>query len=356
MRRNSSVLKIAAALMASVFFIAGCATTAPAPAPTPAPATPGTPAAPPKPVIEKPNLKLGVSVKDIGFLPVYIADAKGFWKDEGLNIELVSFAGGSAQLQALAGGAVDFGVGAITEPMDAYIVGRDIKAFYAESNYPVYVWYGKPQYNSINDLKGGGKIAISRLGSLTHQISAWVVQQAGMDPEKDVQYIQAGSPLDRVAALQSGQVDAIPATPPGIYLLERDGYKPLVKLADYLPEFQYEVFYASSALLKANPETFRAVIRGWVRAVQWAKDNKSEATDILVKYLGTVDSDRPDVAKAVDFMMPYFREDGVYAEESIKVLLQFSVDKGDLKAMPPLTDILDYSFIEYFKANPVIKK
>lgn len=359
MRRNLFALKSVAAVLTTVVLLAGCGQSskpAETPAPAPAPAQPAKeqPAAPaPKPKLEKTSMKLGVSVKDTGFLPVYVADAKGFFKEEGVNVELVNFSGGSAQAQAVAGGAVDFAAGAITEVIDGYVANKGWKAFWAESNYPVYVWYGKPEYNSIKDLKGKGKIAVSRLGSLTHQISAWVVKQAGLDPEKDVQYVQAGNPLDRVAALKAGQVDAIPATPPGTFILAQDGYKILAQLKDYLPEFQYEVFYATDKTIKENPETLKAVIRAWTRATQYAKKNPKEATDILMKYLGAKEEDRESLAKTVEQMLPSFREDGQYATDSINVFLQFYKEKGDLKEVPKLDAILDYSMAEYMKANPV---
>jgi NitT/TauT family transport system substrate-binding protein len=303
--------------------------------------------------LEKTKLKIGLSVPDPVHLPLHVADAKGLFQQEGLEVQLVQFESDSGAAQGLTAGAVDINAGSITIVLDSFVANRDLVTFWSDSNLPGFVWYGSSKYNNIKELKGRGRIGISRLGSLTHRISAWAVAQAGLDPEKDVSYIQVGGPLDRVAALKSGQVDAIPATPPGTFILEQDGFRPLLQLKEVLPEFQMETLYARQGFLRQHPETTKAVVRAWIRAVRWAKENREEATEILMKRLGAKAEERPIYRKTVDVSLPYFREDGKFAEKSIDVFLQFYKEQGRIKEFPPHTAFTDYSLIEYFQRSPV---
>jgi NitT/TauT family transport system substrate-binding protein len=303
--------------------------------------------------LEKSSIKIGLSVPDPAHLPLHIAEAKGLFKREGLDVQLVQFESDSAAAQGITAGAVDLNAGSITVVIDAFVAGRDLVAFWSDSNLPGYGWYGPTKYGSIRELKGHGRIGISRLGSLTHRISAWAVAKAGLDPEKDVSYIQAGGPLDRVAALKAGQVDVIPATAPGMFILEQDGFKALLQLKDVMPEFQFETLCARQGFLRQNPETVRAAIRAWVHAVQWAKQNPDEATEILMKRLGAKNEERGIYRKTVDLSLPYFREDGKFASQSIDVFLEFYKDQGKFKEIPKHTAFTDTTFIEYFQKNPV---
>jgi NitT/TauT family transport system substrate-binding protein len=303
--------------------------------------------------LEKAAVKIGLSVPDPAHLPLHVAEAKGLFPQEGLEVQLVQFESDSGAAQGLTAGAVDINAGSITIVLDSLVANRDLVTFRSDSNLPGYIWYGPAKYSSIKELKGRGRIGISRLGSLTHRISAWAVAQAGLDPEKDVSYIQAGGPLDRVAALKAGQVDVIPATLPGSFLLEQDGFRPLLQLKDVLPEFQFETLYARRGFLRQHPETTKAVVRAWIKAVRWANANRDEATEILMKRLGAKPEERDIYRKTVDASLPYFREDGKFAEKSIDVFLQFYKDQGRIKDIPPHTAFTDYSIIEYFQRNPV---
>lgn len=303
--------------------------------------------------LEKPAIKLGISVPSVGHLPLHVADAKGFLKAEGLEVQLVQFQSDSAAAQALTAGAVDLTAGSISVVIDSYVGNRDLITFWSASNLPGFIWYGGPKLQSIKELKGKGRIGISRLGSLSHRISAWAVAQAGLDPDKDVQYIQVGGPMDRVAALKAGQVDLIPATPPGTFLLDQEGFKPLLQLKDILSEFTFETLYARRGFVSQHPETIKAVLRSWIRGIQWAKQNRDETTHIVMTRLGAKVEDRELYRRAVDTELPYLREDGRFAERSVDVMLQFQKDQGRLKDLPRHSAFTDYSFIEYFERNPV---
>ena len=298
-------------------------------------------------------LKIGLATAGVAHMLLYIADSEGMFKAEGLDVQLVLFASDAASAQGLTAGAVQVNSGSISSVLNSHATGRDLTTFWCITNMPGYVWYGKPEFKSIKDLKGKGRMGVSSIASQTHRLSAWALRSAGLDPEKDVQFLGVGGPLQRVAALKAGQVDVIPATPPGTYILERDGFKPILVLQDIMPEFVYETFYARKATIEKDESAIRSMIRATIKAKQWAEKNRDGATAILMKKLGADASERAIYRRTVDHALPFYPDDGHFAEKSIDVFLEFYRDEGRIKTLPKHSAFTDYRFLDHFKANPV---
>lgn len=290
-------------------------------------------------------VKIGIVTGDIANLTVYVGAAKGFFKEAGLDAQVVQFGSDAAAAQGLTAGAVQFNVGSIGAVINSYATGRDLTAFWSVINMPAYQWYGLPKFNSFKELKGG-RIGISSFSSLAHRMTEWAVAQNGMDPKKDVQYVAVGGPLERLAALKVGQVDAIPASPPGSYMLEDMGFKLLFDLKSVFPEFEYEVYYARKGTISRDRDLIDRVLRAQTKAIQWAKANPEETTQILMKQSGVAKDLYPYYRKTVDAALPYYPEKGQFADKSIDVFLQFYRDQGQIKDNPPLSAFIDFSFVE----------
>lgn len=302
---------------------------------------------------EKTSLSIGTSVRDIGFLNVYVADAKGFFKDEGLTVKVLYFRGSGEAVPALAGGVVDLLADSFTTAIDAYVAGQPIKAIWSLSNTPVYQIYARKEIKTVQELRGK-KIAVSGIGALSHLITIYMLQRAGMpDADKAVQYLAVGGPTDRVAALRAGRVDAIPSTIPGSYLLEEEGFTKLLDLRNLIKEFEYEVFTAKNDFIKANPNTIRAVLRAVIRAGYFIRRNPVEAADILNKVINFSGAQRGLTVRAVSEVLADFPVDGHFAEGSVDVFLNFYKARGDLKTVPRHEAIIDYQFIRDVQEHPV---
>ena len=286
-------------------------------------------------------LRIGISVPDPVNTLLYIADAKGFTQDAGLKAQIVQFQGGGPAAQALTAGAVDVNESAIFEVMDSLATGRDLIAVWSVSVLPAYTWYALPKYKSIADLKGTGKIGVSSMASMTYALIRWAVANAGLNPDRDVNYVSIGGPLERVAALRAGQVDAIPATPPGSFLLQQEGFSPLLDLREIMPEFQYEVLYTRRSRMDELAPAIKDLIRATNRAKGWAMENREEATNILMKNLGAREEDRAIYRRTLDVFLPYFPEDGHYAEKSIELFLQFYQSQGRFTTLPPISSLIN---------------
>jgi NitT/TauT family transport system substrate-binding protein len=176
--------------------------------------------------IEKPKVTIAVGGKNLFYyLPLTIAEQLGYFKDEGLDLTIVDFAGGSRALAAVVGGSADVVSGAFEHTVNMQFKGQPMRAFVLQGAAPQIVLGVNPKtmpnFKSVADLKGK-KIGVTAPGSSTNIMANFVLAKAGLKPS-DVSIIGVGASSGAVAAMRSGQIDAMSNLDPVITLLQRSG-------------------------------------------------------------------------------------------------------------------------------------
>ena len=156
------------------------------------------------------RMVVGVSTVNVAFLPIYLTQDKGFFKDEGLDVLVVMFNAGATNLQAMIGGDVQIMAGGVPETVLARAGGADIKNFWAISNVMPFQIYGSAKLKSLEQSKGK-KFAISRFGSLSEFLTRSALRQSGVDP-KDVTMLQIGA--DRKSTRLNSTIESRGLAPP----------------------------------------------------------------------------------------------------------------------------------------------
>ena len=175
---------------------------------------------------EKPKLTLGVGGKPLlYYLPLTVAERKGFFKEEGLDVEINDFGGGARSLQSLIGGSVDVVTGAYEHTIRMQAKGQDVRALVELGRFPGIVLAVKKdkagQIKSAADLKGA-KIGVTAPGSSTALAAQYAMVKAGLKAG-DAALIAVGGGAGAVAAMKKGEIDAISHLDPVIAKLEADG-------------------------------------------------------------------------------------------------------------------------------------
>ncbi len=175
---------------------------------------------------EKPDVHIAVGGKAaLYYLPLTITEQLGYFKDEGLNVKISDFKGGSAALRAVVGGSADVVSGAYEHTINMQARGQKFEAFVLQGRAPqisIGVSTAKvPNYKSPKDLKGL-KIGVSAPGSSTNMFADYVLEKGGLGP-KDVSFVGVGTGSAAIAAIQNGQVDAISNVDPVMTMLEKQG-------------------------------------------------------------------------------------------------------------------------------------
>lgn len=230
--------------------------------------------------IEKPKTTIAVGGKNLlYYLPLTIAEQRGYFKAEGLDITIVDFAGGARALQAVVGGSADVVSGAFEHTVNMQHKGQRMRAFALQGRAPQIVLGVNPKtlahFKSVADLKGR-KIGVTAPGSSTNVMVNFILAKAGLKPS-DVSIIGVGAANGAVAAMRSGQIDAISNLDPVITLLQRSGDLKIVSDTRVVAESE-RVFggpmpaaclYAPQAFIDKNPATVQALANAIVRADKW---------------------------------------------------------------------------------------
>ena len=233
--------------------------------------------------LEKPKLTIAVGGKNLlYYLPLTIAETQGYFKAEGLEVTVADFAGGSRALQALIGGSADVASGAFEHTINMQVKGQRLRAFVLQGRAPQIVLGVNPKtmpnYKSIADLKGK-KIGVTAPGSSTNVLANFVLAKAGLRPS-DVSIIGVGAGSGAVAAMRSGQVDAMSNLDPVITLLSRSGDLKIVTDTRVVAEAD-RIFggpmpagclYTLQSFLDKNPATAQALANAMVRADHWIQN------------------------------------------------------------------------------------
>jgi NitT/TauT family transport system substrate-binding protein len=223
------------------------------------------------------------------YLPLTIAEQLGYFKDEGLEVKISDFAGGSAALRAVVGGSAEVVSGAYEHTISLQAKKQTFRAFVLQGRLPQ-IAFGVSsakagQVRSLKDLKGL-KIGVSAPGSSTHNLVKQLLAKGGLDPNKDAAIVGVGVGAGAISAMKSGQIDAISNTDPVMTKLELDNAVKVIADTRTLKGTQ-EVWgaplpagclYAPIDFTQKYPNTAQALANAIVRADKWI--TKASATDV----------------------------------------------------------------------------
>ena len=221
-----------------------------------------------------------MAVPGIGLsqLPAFVAQEKGFYKQERLEV-LIVVMDGTIATRAMIGGDIDFNL-ALASGVSAILNGAPVKGVMGMTTRGTQSFMVKPEINSAADLKG--KIVdVSGFGGSTHHGALLVLEHLGMDI-KDVSILNVGNSSLRLAALRFKKIDATILDTAFVRKAEELGFKRLVSLAD-LGEIPSTGLMVTTTKLKKQPDQIRRVVRATLKGTSYFKENRGEMISFIVK-------------------------------------------------------------------------
>ena len=277
---------------------------------------------------EKPKLTLGVGGKPLlYYLPLTVAEKKGYFKEQGLDVEINDFGGGAKSLQALVGGSVDVVTGAYEHTIRMQAKGQDIRAVIELGRFPGIVIAARKdlagKVKSAADFKGL-KIGVTAPGSSTALTAQYAMVKAGLKAT-DAPIIGVGGGASAVAAMKQGQVDLISHLDPVISKLEADG--DITTLIDTRTEAGTKglfgganpaaVLYLKADFAEKNPVTTQKLVNALMKSLKWLETAKPEDVADLVPaeyHLG----DKPLYLRAVKNSLESYSRTGISTPDAMK--------------------------------------
>lgn len=289
------------------------------------------------------KVRMGSSSTNVSFLALYTALHRGFFKDEGIDLEII-FMPANLASTAVLNGDVDYN-GAVTGTIGAAVQGRPMKVLLFTVARPLLFLVGQKNIKEVKQLKGK-KIAGSSPGGSATLLANQALKQIGLEPGKDVAVLQmSGNVASRYAVLESGVVEAsLLSVPENIIALEK-GFNELLFLGDIV-EFPQNGFGTSEKRIRENPDEVYRMVRATLRGLQfvWDKNNQEAVTNVLMKQWKV--NDRKMAAEMARQVARVLTKDAYVKPESVQVLIDLARDSAKVTKPVSVADVVDYSFVD----------
>lgn len=316
-------------LITVIFMAAACAAPAapgPAAAPTPAeraaPQTSATPGPAAKPAVQQ--IKMQVVSQGLPWTNFFLGREKGIFKEEGLEIEMVTMKS-TLMVPALLSGEVEFG-GVLEGGFNGGLKGLPLKVLMGTIDKPIWYLYGATGVNRIEDLKGGG-LAVGAATTPSGYSMKIALKSAGLDPDKDVIFLSVDANL-RVPALKAGSVKGAALTPPENLRADEAGLKKLLFTGDYM-ELPADGVVTTDKKLKDSLDLVKRMLRASVKSMNYLRDRPQESTDFIAKAQNL----SAEQAKlAYSDLMKLMSVDGILSDKALQSLIEVGRVSGAISA------------------------
>ncbi len=271
------------------------------------------------------------------FAGLEIGVEQGIWKSEGIDAEIVSFAGDARMQQAFAAGSIDVGLGS-GPGMGYAIKGVPAHGVAALANKPenMALIVGKNSgIKTINDLKGK-RIGVTTAGSLTDWLARKISSEKGWGPD-GVEVVPMGDMRTRLAAMETGDLPANVTATEQAYEMQINGQGTvLMTFGEIVPHFHTHVIFAHDNLIKNNPDLVKRFLRAWFKVADYMKTDKEGTIKSVARTMKL--SDRV-IRDAYDIEMGMMSFDGVFDQKALVLISESLKELGILDTVPKIEDM-----------------
>jgi ABC-type nitrate/sulfonate/bicarbonate transport system substrate-binding protein len=293
---------------------------------------------PPAFALDKVNLHISGSGSP--FPLIYrVGQERGYYADDGLEVLPIA-ANLLTGIQGLAAGSFDFSQ-ILGQGSAAILRGFPLKIVMTFDTRPLWWLYGKKQFKSAQDLRGGKQVAVASFGSAVHQTTLEMFSKHGIDPARDVLLRPVGNDPDRLAALLSGTVDAAVLNQASRAVARKTG---LQELLFYGNEIDYVTagVVVSEKTLTQRPDLALRFLRGTLRAFYWFKSSEKEMVDTMSRFLKTSDAEAADIHRST---VQVLSKDGTIPREVQERMISFQRKALKIEKELPAEQVYDFSIV-----------
>lgn len=292
------------------------------------------------------TVKIAIPSTTQAVLPFTIARDKGYYRAEGLDVELILMSAPTASRALLSDDVAVATVGGAGLP--PVLRGSPFKFLFTTYNRAMFWLFAKPEIRDVRGLKGK-RIGVSGIGSGPDSLLREILRQNGLDANRDVAVLSLGVMPTIFAGLQAGTVDAAMLSPPVTFKAEEAGFRELVAFPKQdLVELQGSVL-VRDASLQSNRAQMERFLRGTYKGFLHVKEDRAGTIPFIARYLQLQER---LAANAYDQVVrPAMTPDGTLSSEMQAKAVEHVLKRLDLKEAPPLAKIFDFSLTRKIMAE-----
>ena len=278
----------------------------------------------------------------IGMVPLEFGINRGYFKRQGLDVQLITVRQSDVIIAATVNGDLNF-MDIIPTAILASVRALPIRTIAVVLKSAPYVLVGQPNLRSPGELKGK-KIGVSSVGGMSAYLVREIIARSGLNPDRDVTFLAIGGTAARSAALFGGTIDAALVVAPDNYPLERKGYQRLLLASDYV-NYPLSGVAGSVDFLAKNKPVAISFLKGLLEGAKFVRQNRSDSVNFIKTYLKVPDD---EAEKSYDFLIKEMPQDLIPEDAVIRAGMDFA--KSALKLSPgsgpDISKVRDWSFAE----------
>lgn len=247
-------------------------------------------------------------------LPLVAAREWKLFQEQGLDVEIILMRSAAAAA-ALVSGDLDYQSGIGPASISATLSGVDSRALWSSTSHITYWLMAKPQYKSVQELKGK-KIGVSGFGGTSHVAMTVALERSGLAAKDYVAVSVPGGNL--VQSLESGFVDAATLNPPTMFFAQRQGFVRLLDVGS-LVEMASGGLTAMNRTIKSRPDEVKRIIRALQLGKRAMLKSREKTIDLIT---GVLKMDKQTAAETYNVVQTSFNDTGVPTQEGIANIIR----------------------------------
>ena len=293
--------------------------------------------------------RIAVTNFNLSFLPLGVALQRGFFKEEGLDVEVIRMNTPNT-VAAMVTGDVGYAMlfGSVVR---AALRGMPRRAVASLLDSPIYALIARPEFKSLKDLKGR-TVGIGNFGGTDEVTARLIFRTQGFDADKDLKFIAVGTDRARLAALKEGLVDGAILSPPADTLGRQMGFNVVTRAYEHF-SFPFIGVGANLKTLKERGPEVKKVVKSFLRANRSIREDKESAVKALVEW-GKVE--REQARASYDSAWKVFSPDGSMSPDGLRLVVEQAKTELKLTRDPPLSEIIDVMPLQEAQRELGIKK
>jgi NitT/TauT family transport system substrate-binding protein len=285
------------------------------------------------------KIHISAPSKSLSWFPIHLTREKSFYRAEGLDVDYVIMRPQIA-MQALIAGDVGYTT-ALGSTLRAAFRNVPVRVVMTIADKPLFALMARPGISSVEELKGK-LLGVSSFGASTDTYARALLRRYKLVPNQDVKILALGGGTARIAAMETGAIDAALIEAPYNVMLERKGFRKILFVGDLIPS-PLSGFGTRLEKIQKQPDEIQRLVRATLRGIQFAKSNKQDAVRSIMKWS---DMDQELAEGSYDMAVSSWSNTGAASPQGIQVALEEIRTEFKLDAAPDPAKAFDWTFVQ----------
>ncbi len=263
---------------------------------------------------------------------------KGFFREEGIDIQLIYVRAGSVEMAAIMSGGIDYALGGVSA-INAIVANAPLRLAMSNINRVDHLLLAQPSYKTLKDLKGK-VIGAQNPGGMMNIMVQEIFEKNGLD-SRDVTLVNMGGTQERYISLKSGAAAATVLGIPQSFLAEKEGFRRLAAAGDYVPGFSGLVM--SSDRVRKKPDQVRRMIRASLKAMGYIRKHRQETAQMIASTFTMA----PDIAQMTyDQLLQIMSPDGMFNLPGLQFFIDLARERQNIRQKMSASQIVELAPLE----------